>query len=99
MEGQSSEKVPVISGVPQGSVLGPVLFLIFINGLPDNLNSKARMFSDDCIVYSRERSSLTKTNLLYKRTLTHLQHGNRSGEGAFILRNVMCYVFPELNHL
>ena len=97
LEGQSSEKGPVISGVRQGSVLGPILFFIFINDLPDNLNKKARMFADDCIVY--REISLTKTNLLYKRTLIHLQHGNRRGEWTFTLRNVMCYVFPELNHL
>ena len=63
MEGQSSEKVPVISGVPQGSVLGPILFLIFINDLPDNLNSKARMFADDCIVYREIKSNKDQLTL------------------------------------
>ena len=51
VEEQSSEKIPVVSGVPQGSVLGPVLFLMFINDLPDNINSSTRLFADDCILY------------------------------------------------
>ena len=63
VEGQSSEKVPVISGVPQGSVLGPILFLIFINDLPDNLHSKARMFADDCIVYREIKSNKDQLTL------------------------------------
>ena len=51
VEGQSSERIPVVSGVPKGSVLGSALFLIFINDLPENLSSRARLFADDCMLY------------------------------------------------
>ena len=47
----SSDEMQVSSGLPQGSVLGPILFLLYINDLPDSLQSKVRFFADDTAVY------------------------------------------------
>ena len=41
----------LVSGVSQGSVMRPLLFLVFIIDLPDKITSNARLFADDCIVY------------------------------------------------
>ena len=46
-----SEWAPVTSDIPQGSVLGPILFVIYINDLPDNLKSECYMFADDTKVF------------------------------------------------
>ena len=51
LDGQASDPVPVLSGVPQGSVLRPILFIIFINDLSDNIRSSVHLFEDDCVLY------------------------------------------------
>jgi len=51
VEGETSEAVPVDSGVPQGAVLGPLAFLCHINDLPECVKSSVRLFADDCVVY------------------------------------------------
>ena len=41
----------VTSGVPQGTILGPILFVCFINDISDNIQSTIRLYADDCILY------------------------------------------------
>ena len=51
LDGQTSDPVPALSGVLQGSVIWPVFFLIFINDLPDNIRSSVHLFADYCVLY------------------------------------------------
>ena len=51
--GQLSEEVRITSGVPQGSVLGPLLFLTHVNDIWRNTVSTIRLFADDCVIYKK----------------------------------------------
>ena len=51
-----------MSGIPQGSVLGPLLFLIYINDLPDGINSLCKIFEDDTSLFSKVYDILSNLN-------------------------------------
>ena len=51
VDGESSDVAPVRSRVPQGTVLGPLMFLTYINDINENISSSIRWFADDCIIY------------------------------------------------
>ena len=53
LNGRTSSKQNVYAGAPQGSVLGPPLFLIYINNLPDGLTSLCHIFADDSSLFSK----------------------------------------------
>jgi hypothetical protein len=57
LDGESSDITTVTSGVPQGTVLGPVRFLVYINDLQEDLKSRQlRLFADDSIIYKTIKS-------------------------------------------
>ena len=49
--GVKSDWAPVLSGVPQGTVLGPLLFSLYINDIASDIESEIRLFADDCVCY------------------------------------------------
>ena len=57
VDGVKSGSIKVESGVPQGTVLGPLLFLLYINDLPRNVSSHVSLFADDCLLYIEIRDT------------------------------------------
>ena len=53
LDRKSSQEYPVNAGVPQGSILGPTLFLLYINDLPDNVLCDIAIYADDTTLYSK----------------------------------------------
>ena len=70
VNGTHSKSVKVTSGVPQGSVLGPVLFLLYINDINEHINSTVKLFADDSIIYREVHN--TQDQLILQNDLATL---------------------------
>ena len=53
LDEKTSQEYPVNAGVPQGSILGSTLFLLYINDLPDNVICNIAIYTDDITLYSK----------------------------------------------
>ena len=69
LNGQTSNWKNILAAVPQGSILGPLFFLIFINDIPEGIQSKIKIFADDTSIFSvmkdRISASITLNEDLY----------------------------------
>ena len=70
LNGQNSAWAPVLAGVPQGSILGPLLFLIYINDLPNGLKANAKLFADDTSLFTIVKDKQESADILSNDLLT-----------------------------
>ena len=92
VEGQHSDRVPVTSGVPQGSVLGPCLFLHYINDLPEGIGSTVRLFADDTVMYLTIASQTDSHKL--QTDLNNLAKWEKNGKCNSTQINAECLELP-----
>ena len=66
LNGQTSSWRPVLAGVPQGSILGPLLFLVYVSDLPNRLKSNAKLFADDTSLFAIVKDKQESADVLNK---------------------------------
>ena len=88
LDGEASEETQVLSGVPQGTVLGPLLFLVHANDLPERVLSQVRLFADDCLLYRTIKD--INDHLALKNDLLQLQEWAKDNGMCFNTKK--CYI-------
>jgi len=82
LENCRSNQADVLSGVPQRTILGPILFLVFINDLPEVVkHSSVQLFADDCILFKHIESSDDAMKL--QQNLTRLEESDQQWQMKF----------------
>ena len=89
--GASSSARKVTSGVPQGTVLGSLLFLLYINDLPSKLQCTVRLFADDFFLYAILVNLTSDAQLLHK---LEEQNGKTYGKCILTLKNAPVCASP-----
>ena len=92
VDGARSNEEPVVSGVPQGTVLGPLMFLLYINDMPSQVHAgtRCRLFADDSLVY-RVINSIDDQVLL-QEDLRNLEKW--ASDWGMVFNPSKCYVMP-----
>ena len=94
VNGSFSSPCDAISGVPQGSVLGPTLFLLYINDITEGINSQMKLFADDCLIYRVIHN--TEDHQALQRDLTTLSKWADKWQMAFNISK--CKIMQVSNH-
>ena len=78
INGKTSDWTNVLSRIPQGSILGPKLFVIFINDLPGVVGNVCKLFADDCKLYKTLNQEQTLKNFkkIYIACASGVKNGN-----------------------
>jgi len=98
LDNKQSSPTDFLSGVPQGTVLVPLLFLIFINDIPLNVQSKIRLYADDVILYCDIRSA--EDCYVLQNDLDLLAQWSHKWQMMFIiLRNAGRWIFKNFKPL
>ena len=90
VDGEASQDADVLSGVPQGTVLGPILFLVHLNDLPESILSSVRLFADDCLLYRVIRN--LQDHLILQQDLKNLEEW--ASKNGMKFNATKCYVLP-----
>ncbi len=81
MNGTFSNWIEVLSGIPKGLVLGPILFLLYINCLPDSIKTNIRLFADDIKIWNAIRTTADCEQL--QSVLTSLENWSSTWQQRF----------------
>ena len=86
VDGEFSSEVKVTSGVPQGTVLGPLMFLIYVNNIGKGISSRIRLFADDALLYREIKEQKDADTL--QEDLKKLETWSTTWQMSFHPRNV-----------